>query len=129
MNDAKQERKAAAARLKHDLGKYVRWNAPEVREGDAELLRARLALDLLETKRTLEGTLSAVEVYEAWERESAALFSAGELAGLATRIAALAEILPRLSTLETAPLVALDALTLEIAEATRALHRAAAGAR
>lgn len=124
MSDA--ERKAAAARLRHDLGKYVRWNAPEVREADAELLRARLALDLLETKRTFQGTLSAVEIYEAWAGENASLFTPRELDGLATRIGTLRELLPRLSALDAAPLVALDALTLEIAEATRQLHRVAA---
>ena len=47
--------RAAAFRLKHDLGKAVRWNAPAVREADTETLRRRLGRDLLETRVGTDG--------------------------------------------------------------------------
>lgn len=53
-----------AARLKHDLGKYVamqqRWLGPEPA---TDALREALTSDLLSTRRGPDGTLSAVEVW------------------------------------------------------------------
>ena len=43
VEDRRLRRKTAAFRLKHDVGKALRWSAPEERETDAGALRARLA--------------------------------------------------------------------------------------
>ncbi|HSD71322.1 MAG TPA: hypothetical protein VLE54_00945, partial [Thermoanaerobaculia bacterium] len=62
------ELRAAAFRLKHDLGKAIRWNAPAAREKDPEALRRRLAKDLLETRVGTDGRArTAVQIFEGWE--------------------------------------------------------------
>ena len=50
VEDRRLRRKTAAFRLKHDVGKALRWSAPEERETDAVALRARLAADLYEAR-------------------------------------------------------------------------------
>ncbi len=118
---------SAAFRLKHDLGKPVRWNAPAMREKDPEALRRRLGRDLLENRVGPDGRArSAVEVYEAWLSREGALFS--EARGSSARLSRMSEAienirrrLPRLPDLAWADLVALDDASLLLHEETRAL--------
>ena len=42
VEDRRLRRKTAAFRLKHDVGKALRWSAPEEREADPAALRARV---------------------------------------------------------------------------------------
>jgi hypothetical protein len=119
-----QDLRAAAFRLKHDLGKAVRWNAPSVREADPEELRRRLGRDLLETRVGPEGrTRSAVEVYEAWLSREGTFFAASRLAAMSEAIDAIRRRLPRLAELGWKDLVALDDASLRIQEEARALWR------
>lgn len=120
---------SAAFRLKHDLGKSVRWNSPARRERSAEVLRRRLAKDLLETRTGPDGRArSAVEVFDAWMTEDGALFRSEP--GCSARIARMAEAieeirrrLPLLPGLDWDELVTLDEASLVLSEETRALWR------
>jgi hypothetical protein len=121
--------KAAAFRLKHDLGKAIRWSAPTVRETDPETLRRRLVRDLLETRVGADGRArSAVEIYEVWLSDEGALFPAtsGASAHL-TRISAAIETIRRcvadLGGLSWEDLVALDEACRVVQDETRALWR------
>ncbi|HSB36690.1 MAG TPA: hypothetical protein VLH41_07415 [Thermoanaerobaculia bacterium] len=116
-------RRAAALRLKHDLGKYVRFAAPARREADVGALRARLRADLLETRRSGGAARSAVDVFREWESEERGLFDAddADLETLARAVSRLEELLPTLSGLEERRLVELDELSLEIARRCRSL--------
>jgi hypothetical protein len=119
-----QDLRAAAFRLKHDLGKAVRWNAPSVREADPEELRRRLGRDLLETRVGPEGrTWSAVEVYEGWLSREGTFFATSRLAAMSEAIDAIRRRLPRLAELGWKDLVALDDASLRIQEEARALWR------
>lgn len=121
--------RAAAFRLKHDLGKAVRWNAPAVREADTETLRRRLGRDLLETRVGTDGRpRSAVEVYEAWLAREGTLFAAARLSAMSKAIDAIRRRLPRLAELGRNELVALDDAALRIQEESRALWREAVAA-
>lgn len=118
----------AAFRLKHDLGKSIRWNAPARREEDAEKLRRRLAIDLLQTRMGPEGAVGAVEVFEAWKKEEGDLFLDREAWG--TRLARLTESIETirrgigvLSELSSQELASLDQATRIIQEETGALYR------
>jgi hypothetical protein len=116
--------RAAAFRLKHDLGKAVRWNAPAVREADTETLRRRLGRDLLETRVGPDGRpRSAVEVYEAWLAREGTLFAGDRLSAMSEAIDAIRRRLPRLAELGRNDLVALDDASLRIQEEARALWR------
>ena len=116
--------RAAAFRLKHDLGKAVRWNAPSVREADPEKLRRRLGRDLLETRVGPDGKpRSAVAVYEAWRAREGALFTESRLSAMSEAIDAIRRRLPRLADLGWDELVALDDASLRIQEEARALWR------
>jgi hypothetical protein len=118
--------RAAAFRLKHDLGKAVRWNAPSRREKDAESLRRRLHRDLLETRVGPDGRArSAVEVYETWLEREGALFTLARLSAMSEAIDAIRRRLPRLPELGWNDLVALDDASLRIQEEARALWREA----
>jgi hypothetical protein len=118
--------RAAAFRLKHDLGKAVRWNAPSSREKDAESLRRRLHRDLLETRVGPDGRMrSAVEVYETWLAREGALFAAARLSAMSEAIDAIRRRLPRLAELGWNELVALDDAALRVQEEARALWREA----
>jgi hypothetical protein len=120
---------SAAFRLKHDLGKAVRWNAPVVRETSPDDLRHRLKQDLLEARVDREGrTRSAVEIFDAWLSAQGALFQSDpELGAQLARISAAVDVLrSRLSRLSELPwdeLVALDDASLVISEESRALWR------
>jgi hypothetical protein len=126
------ERLASAAfRLKHDLGKAVRWNAPARRERNPEALRLRLAKDLLETRVGPDGRArGAVEIFDSWMSEEGALFRSApdafaRLTRMSEAIAGIRRRLPRLSELGWNDLVALDEAALLLFEETRALWREA----
>ncbi len=76
--DRRLRRKTAAFRLKHDVGKALRWSAPETREGDAAALRARLLADLF--PRTSGGAASrdVLEIFFEWKKEEGPMFGAGD---------------------------------------------------
>jgi hypothetical protein len=120
---------SAAFRLKHDLGKAVRWNAPARRERSVESLRRRLARDLVETRTGPDGrTRSAVEVFDAWMAGDGALFhadpdSSDRIARMAASVEEIRRLVPRLAELGRDDLVALDEASLDLAEETRALWR------
>lgn len=123
----------AAARLRHDLGKAVRFSAPEAQETSAEPLRARLRADVLETRSGPGGKQTAAEVFDAWRSEERSFFpDAGPLGESLGRIAAAVEILrrlgPRLASLSQEELGTLDEATREIAVECRRLEREAARA-
>jgi hypothetical protein len=59
--------------LKHDVGKALRWSAPEVRETDPEALRARLASDLLPSGDRA-AKRDVVQSFFEWKREEGELF-------------------------------------------------------
>lgn len=125
--------RAAAARLRHDLGKAVRFSAPGARERDHEALRERLRVDLLATRAGLRGNVGAVEVFEAWRREEGALFDAvPEWADRLARIEAAMEtvrrLAPRLPELANADLELLDQASVSIQEECRDLYRAISAA-
>lgn len=125
------ERRAAALRLSHDLGKYVRFSAPETPEDDAAALRERLRADLLATRRTEDETRAAPEVFEAWRKEHGALFAARPPAALdevAGAIRAMRPLLARLDALPPAELRRLDALARDVADGCRRLVKSAAEA-
>lgn len=123
------ERLASAAfRLKHDLGKAVRWSAPGSRETDPEELRARLGRDLLATRVGPSGSRSAVEIFDAWMSADGGLFltrpaDAPRLARISSAIDVLRERLPRLSELGFEELSLLDDAALVLQEESRALWR------
>jgi hypothetical protein len=118
---------SAAFRLKHDLGKAVRWNAPGRRERRVESLRRRLARDLLETRTGPDGRIrSAVEVFDTWMAGDGALFHAdpecsSRIARMAAAVEKIRRLVPRLAELGRDDLVALDQASLVLAEETRAL--------
>jgi hypothetical protein len=119
--------KSAAFRLKHDLGKAVRWNAPARRERDPEALRRRLAGDLVRTRVDSDGrTRNAVEIFEAWMSSESGLFEAApgaapRLTRMSTAIEAIRSRLPRLEDLAWEELVVLDDASRVLQEETRAL--------
>jgi len=76
--DRRLRRKTAAFRLKHDVGKALRWSAPEAREGDAAALRARLANDLLPRTRGGGAGRDVLEMFFEWKKEEGQMFDAGD---------------------------------------------------
>ena len=124
----------AAARLRHDLGRYIRLSAPDVLEADTEALRARLEADVLATRSGAGGPLSAPAVFEAWMREGGALLArreefAGPLGRIEACLSEVGGLSRRLAALSREELERLDALTRTIAEDCRALAAAARGPR
>lgn len=121
----------AAARLRHDLGKAIRFSAPEVPEEDTEALRSRLRFDVAMTRREggLGSTRSAAEVFDAWLAEEGAAFREGTLAERVAEIeravAGVRRLVQRLELLSRCELEALDALTREVAAGCRELVREA----
>ena len=116
----------AAARLRHDLGKYIRFSAPETIEADTAALRERLRADVLATRRSASAAHSAAEVFEQWRREEAGHFPAnGAVAATLARLARAIEDIRRLSgeidSLDRPGLERLDALTLVVAGECRTL--------
>ena len=119
----------AAARLKHDLAKAIRFSAPEVLEADTESLRARLRTDLLTTRRGPAGSQSAVEVFEAWLAGEGRPLRRGALAAFVAEVAAAVEemrgLAGRLDRLGRSELEQLDSLTRVVVERCRDLAREA----
>jgi hypothetical protein len=119
---------SAAFRLKHDLGKAVRWNAPASRESDPEALRRRLEWDLAGTRTGAGGDASAVAVFDAWQIGDGSIFRG--LARYEQRLNHVREavdvvrmLLPRLSELGWDDLVSLDDVSLRLQEETQNLWR------
>lgn len=116
--------RSAASRLKHDLGKYARWSAPEERESDPEELRARLGRDLLATRLVDGARFTAVQVFETWRAEDgAALEGVASLAEVEGAVRQIGLLLPDLATLERAGLAELDDAALRLATACAAVFR------
>lgn len=116
----RQRLASAAFRLKHDLGKAIRWSAPAVAERDPEALRRRLEIDLLSTQ--------AIRVFDDWMSEDGSLFRS--VPGWMERIARMSEAveriragLPRLASLDREGLDVLDEATVTVVEESRALWR------
>jgi hypothetical protein len=123
---------SAAFRLKHDLGKAVRWNAPALRESDPEALRRRLELDLAGARTGAGGDAGAVAVFDAWQKGDGFIFRG--LAQYAQRLDRVREavdvvrtLLPRLSELAWDDLVALDDASRRLQEETQDLWREVRG--
>jgi hypothetical protein len=76
--DRRLRRKTAAFRLKHDIGKAVRWSAPEEREANAEELRDRLRRDLLSRASGGGAGRDVLEIFLEWKREEGPLFAGGD---------------------------------------------------
>lgn len=123
--------RASARRLRHDLGKAVRFSAPGRREESEEELRGRLRADLLRTRSGPSGVMSAPRVFDAWLAAEGEGFSA--IPALARRVAAISasieeirDLLRRLDDVSRDELVRLDEAALRVAEECRALSHAAA---
>ncbi len=132
VEDRRLRRKTAAFRLKHDVGKVLRWSAPEKRETDPEALRARLAADLL-APRLASGALAkgdVLQMFLEWKREDGPMFDAGDpdLAAIAQTVDRIAAARPVLLSLDESSssllaLVALDDACLEASRACTAFYR------
>jgi hypothetical protein len=139
--DRRLRRKSAAFRLKHDVGKALRWSAPEEREKDAEALRARLAADLLPRASGGGANRNVLQKFFEWKREEGPLFSADDedLRALADAMAVVARLTSRLlpfkepssspssesriSPLSESSLISLDEACLEASRACTAFYR------
>jgi hypothetical protein len=76
--DRRLRRKSAAFRLKHDVGKALRWSAPEERETNPDELRARLARDLFSRARGGGAREDVLQIFSEWKREEGPLFPADD---------------------------------------------------
>jgi hypothetical protein len=124
--DGSGARAEAAARLRHDLARYIRLSAPERREERVEALRDRLRSDVLSTRSGPEGVLSAAQVFDAWAREHGGLFSApaslaARLARVAAAVGEVRNLSARIDALGRPELERLDELTREVAAHCRLL--------
>lgn len=120
----------AAARLRHDLGKYIRFSAPETPEPSIEALRERLRADVLSTRRSASDTSAAADVFEEWRREEEAnLPASGPLSTYVAKIGRAIEeiraLAARLDTLGRPELEKLDRLTRAVADDCRDFASAA----
>jgi hypothetical protein len=123
--DRRLWRKSAAFRLKHDVGKALRWSAPEGREADVEALRVRLAADLLPRASGGGANRDVLESFFEWKREEGPMF-AGEdpdLEAVERAMAVLRRLAPGLLSLEENSLVALDEACLEASRACTEFYR------
>ena len=124
-------RRDAAARLRHDLGKAVRFSAATAGETTSESLRRRLAADLLATRSGPAETLDAVAVFDRWWRSDGALFipdsrAAACLARIREAVEIKRPLLPRLDTHAERELRELDDAARVVDSETRALRDAVA---
>lgn len=76
--DRRLRRKSAAFRLKHDVGKALRWSAPEEREKSPDELRARLVADLLPRTKGGGANRDVLKIFFEWKREEVPLFAADD---------------------------------------------------
>jgi hypothetical protein len=123
--DRRLRRKSAAFRLRHDVGKALRWSAPEERETDADALRARLAADLLPRSRGGGADRDVLESFLEWKREEGPMFVGEDpdLEAVERAMAVLHRLAPGLLSLEANSLVALDEVCLEASRACTAFYR------
>jgi hypothetical protein len=123
--DRRLRRKSAAFRLKHDVGKALRWSAPEERETEMEGLRARLAADLLPRASGGGANRDVLESFFEWKREEGPMFRSDDpdLEAVERAIAVLRRLTPGLPSLEERYLVALDEACLEGSRACAAFYR------
>jgi hypothetical protein len=126
--DRRLRRKTAAFRLKHDVGKALRWSAPEERETDTRALRARLAADLLSRASGGGAGSDVLKIFFEWKREEGAMFdpSDPDLKALEDAMAVVARLAPRLSSLEEisfSSLASLDSACVEASRACTAFYR------
>ncbi len=128
--DRRLRRKTAAFRLKHDVGKALRWSAPEEREKDAASLRRRLAADLLSPTSGGAASRDVLESFFEWKREEGHMFDADDpdLAAIGRAVDRIAAARPLLLSLEESSLplsslVFLDEACLEASRACTAFYR------
>jgi len=97
--DRRLRRKTAAFRLKHDIGKAVRWSAPEERETNADELRDRLRGDLLSRASGGGASRNVLEIFFEWKREEGPLFASGDpdLGALERAMTEVGRLAPRLA--------------------------------
>ena len=121
---AEDPRRKAARRLQHDLGRYIRFAAPEELEPDTEALRQRLTRDVLGTRSTPEGLVPAEAIFETWLAEEGGAFTdAAEVGTLRDLMRELGRLAARLPELGRGELEELDRLTRSIAGECRRLLR------
>src|SRR5512141_2676610 len=128
VEDRRLRRKTAAFRLKHDVGKALRWSAPEERETDPVALRTRLAADLLPPASGGAARRDVLEEFFEWKREEGHMFDAGDpdLEAVERAMAEVRRLAPRLLALEEislSSLVSLDSACQEASRACTAFYR------
>jgi hypothetical protein len=131
--DRRLRRKSAAFRLKHDVGKALRWSAPDERETNPDELRARLVADLLPRATGGGASRDVLESFFEWKRDEGPLFASGDpdleaVERAMTVVGRLASRLPPLEgssllSLDEESLVALDEACLEASRACTAFYR------
>jgi hypothetical protein len=133
VEDRRLRRKTAAFRLKHDVGKALRWSAPEEREKDGAALRKRLAADLVPASGG-DAQRDVVKSFFEWKKEEGHMFDAGDpdLRALEDAMATVASLAPRLLSLEESSsssslsfssLQSLDDACVEASRACTAFYR------
>jgi hypothetical protein len=128
VEDRRLRRKTAAFRLKHDVGKALRWSAPEERETDSAALRARLAADLLPRATDAGAKQDVLKSFFEWKREEGSMFdsSDADLQALEEAMATVARLAPDLLSLKEisfSSLQSLDSACLEASRACTAFYR------
>jgi hypothetical protein len=128
VEDRRLRRKTAAFRLKHDVGKALRWSAPEERETDSAALRARLAADLLPRATDAEAKRDVLKSFFEWKREEGPMFDPDDpdLQAVEAAMAIVGRLAPDLLSLKEisfSSLQSLDAACLEASRACTAFYR------
>lgn len=97
--DRRLRRKTAAFRLKHDIGKAVRWSAPEARETNMDELRTRLGRDLFSRANGGAAKEDLLKIFFEWKREEGPLFATDDhdLEALERAMAEVGRLAPRLA--------------------------------
>lgn len=132
--DRRLRRKSAAFRLKHDVGKALRWSAPKERETNPDELRARLVADLLPRTRGGGAGRDVLESFFEWKREEGPLFASGDpdLEAVERAMTVVRRLTSRLlpfkesssfSPLSESSLLSLDEACLEASQACTAFYR------
>jgi len=116
----------AAAKAKHDLGKYIafqtRWLPEDANHQD---WTKALYSDLVQTRRGPNGVESAVAIWERIRSDFAALGKDDDVSGVDDAIAAIRELMPALEREEITPENAenLAQASREVAQRLAALHK------